>query len=269
MIDYEKKHSFSGDYFYSQTNDDLNFHSHIHNSFEFIFVSAGEMSITIHDKSHTIKAGEAALIFPNQLHDYKTEKFSQSYLCIFSPSYVNTYYQKNKHRQLCRPIIHLDKADEFVAGLQAREGDFYALKAILYEIVGLFDKNSGYVEKTEVLSQTIENIIRYMEDHFKEDISLKSMAKSLGYHYNYLSHILNETFHTNFATLLNDHRIGYAKYLIENSDDYSITGIAQECGYMSIRSFNRNFYKKFHTSPTAYRRLQINNLVTPPPVPRH
>ena len=57
---------------------------------------------------------------------------------------------------------------------------------------------------------------------------------------------------TTFRALLNDYRIGKAKYLLDSGTD-SIANIAYECGYDSLVSFNRNFKKLTGLTPSQYR----------------
>ena len=97
-----------------------------------------------------------------------------------------------------------------------------------------------------------------MAGHFtEEDISLTKMAEDLGYSPFALSRVFSHTFHTNFNGYLNDLRLNQAVNLLENSED-SITELAMETGFTSMRTFNRVFGERYRMSPREYRKRRKN-----------
>lgn len=93
-----------------------------------------------------------------------------------------------------------------------------------------------------------------MAGHFiDEDISLTKMAEDLGYSPFALSRVFSRTFHTNFNGYLNDLRLNLAVNLLENSEE-TITGLAMEAGFTSMRTFNRVFGERYRMSPREYRK---------------
>jgi AraC-like DNA-binding protein len=94
-----------------------------------------------------------------------------------------------------------------------------------------------------------------IQDHFTESISLKSIAGTVGYSYNYLSKYFNTHINMSFVDFLNETRVNYACYLLIYTEK-NITEIAFLCGYESIRSFNRNFVKIKLCTPKEYRDKQ-------------
>lgn len=61
----------------------------------------------------------------------------------------------------------------------------------------------------------------------------------------------------NFRQYVNSCRIAHAKQLMMETNT-SITGIAGECGYQSIRTFNNAFFALSGVSPSAYRSQDVN-----------
>ena len=99
--------------------------------------------------------------------------------------------------------------------------------------------------------ELLESIISYVLKHFKEQISLKQLAKKLGYHYNYISAYINEKTGTNFRALVNLFRIDYACALLTEKE-YTVTEISQKCGFENVRSFNRSFKYLQNCTPSEY-----------------
>ena len=71
---YQYNHLGSPDYLKIEKNENFSFPSHLHQCFEIIITLSGEMHITIDNQEYTLKKGEAALVFPNQIHELKSQK---------------------------------------------------------------------------------------------------------------------------------------------------------------------------------------------------
>ena len=94
----------------------------------------------------------------------------------------------------------------------------------------------------------------YMAKHYgDEEVSLTKMAQDLGYSPFALSRVFSGTFHTNFNQYLNELRLNQAVALLQSSED-SITDVAMNAGFTSMRTFNRVFQERFHTTPREYRK---------------
>lgn len=68
-----------------------------------------------------------------------------------------------------------------------------------------------------------------------------------------LSRVFSGTFHRNFNQYLNDVRINYACFRLENTAD-TITEIYLDSGFESQRTFNRVFKERFGITPGEYRK---------------
>ncbi|MDE6659379.1 MAG: AraC family transcriptional regulator, partial [Eubacterium sp.] len=122
---------------------------------------------------------------------------------------------------------------------------------ILYNIAGQFINNCKLTNTTDENLELLEQIISYTQRHFSEQVSLKQLAKKLGYHYNYISSYINENLGTNFRTLVNMFRIDYACELLTKKE-HTVTEISQKCGYDNVRSFNRSFKCLQNCTPSEY-----------------
>ena len=99
----------------------------------------------------------------------------------------------------------------------------------------------------------IYKIINYIADNFKSDITLKGIAKKMGYHEKYISSELHKLTNMNFRKFLSSYRIDYAKKLLKDvNSDYTISHIAGECGFSSINTFNRVFKSLTGKTPGEY-----------------
>ena len=75
-----------------------------------------------------------------------------------------------------------------------------------------------------------------------------------------LSRLFSQIFHRNFNQYLNDARLNYASYRLENTRD-SITNICLDSGFESQRTFNRTFKERYKISPSDYRSKCVKDML--------
>jgi AraC-like DNA-binding protein/mannose-6-phosphate isomerase-like protein (cupin superfamily) len=259
MIEYEKNRSELTDYIYHQEDNNLNFGMHIHKSFEFIYVYSGEINLTIEDKTYSITKGHSALILPNQIHSYATPLNSVSYLCVFSVNYLNDLYEETKNLEAKQPVFLLPENGDIAAKIKESSTRQYALKSIFYFLADKFMQNTDFVPSNNKFRDITSQILYYIENNYTQEISLKQLAKQIGYDYHYMSCVLNKTLNINFLNLVNEYRIHKALKLLL-STDLPVTEIASLSGYDSIRSFNRNFKKYVNSCPKSLRGISYKKI---------
>ena len=256
MYFYEQIRSNERNYLYCQFDTDFNFPLHLHRSFEFMYVQDGNMNIQIGNKNYSLQKNKAALIFPGQLHAYSTKEYSKSFLCIFSVDYIYDFYNLVKGKTADNPTFLFDSSSCLNQLINSDKNSF-TVKSALYNIAGQFRNNCSLTDTADENLELLENIINYVQKHFNEQLSLKQLAKKLGYHYNYISSYINENIGTNFCTLVNMFRIDYACELLTEKK-YTVTEISQKCGFENVRSFNRNFKFLHNCTPSEYVKFSEN-----------
>ncbi len=252
MYFYEQIRSSERNYLYCQFDTDFNFPLHMHRSFEFIYVQDGNMNIQIGNQNYLLQKNNAALIFPGQLHAYSTKEYSKSFLCIFSADYIYDFYNLIKGKSSENPTFSFDFSNS-IEQLISNNKNSFTVKSALYNIAGQFLNSCRLTDTADEDLELLENIINYVQKHFNERISLKQLAKTLGYHYNYISSYINENIGTNFCTLVNMFRVDYACELLTKKE-YTVTEISQKCGFENVRSFNRSFKFIQNCTPSEYIR---------------
>jgi AraC-like DNA-binding protein len=97
-----------------------------------------------------------------------------------------------------------------------------------------------------------ERMIRYLEEHYCEEIVFEDMAKQIGISYSYMRKIVYELTGKSLIDYINLLRIEKAKQLLLESD-LTMTQIASEIGYFNVQSFNRFFRKYEGMPPSSYK----------------
>lgn len=257
MIVYEHERSEMDNYLYHQNDTNLNFPVHMHNSYEFIAVFSGEIELTIEDKTYTLKENDCTLLLPKLAHSYTTKDYSKTYLCVFSADFIPEFYKKTKNKIAQNPIFQIDDSKEISLRLQ-NSRNIFETESILYGIVSVFYSSTEFNE-IENPNTFVHKLLSYVENHFQENISLKTVADNLGYTYNYTSTLFNQTFKTSFTAFLNNYRICYSIHLLISTKK-TISDIAALSGYDSIRAFNRNFKEINGITPSQYRATYLDSV---------
>jgi AraC-like DNA-binding protein len=109
----------------------------------------------------------------------------------------------------------------------------------------------------EKVDQTIEVLRRSMEEDkiwLNADLSLGKLAQYCGVSPKNLSTILNHHLKTSFADYVNHYRIDAVKERIvkPESRQLTIAGLAYECGFNSLPTFQRAFKSTTGQSPREY-----------------
>ena len=95
-------------------------------------------------------------------------------------------------------------------------------------------------------------VIEHVTQNIGRDISMRELADELGYEYHYLSFLFNDCFGMNFKSFVNALRYEVACRLLSDRNK-DVNQISDECGFGSIRNFNRVFKKMSGLTPREFR----------------
>lgn len=247
---YQTQHSVRADNVTLEQGDNLSFPTHIHGSFEVIIVTAGEMSVTVANNHYTLKKGESVLVFPNQIHEIKTEISSSHMICIFSPQLVRAYSKVFEAKIPKSNKFHLDNF--YISKLkEINKKSTIELKGILYSICAEFDNNAEYIDFNGDKKNLLFKIFKFVEENYRGECSLNDLAKEITYNYVYLSKHFSKNTGLTYTEYVNRYRVNEASYLLVNTSR-SMLDIAYECGFDCLRSFNRSFKRFMGVTPSEY-----------------
>ena len=252
---YQHKNSIGHNFFEMIRYNNFNFEMHMHRHFELIYVRKGELLVDLFFFNEVVKQGECAFIPSNYLHSYKSLTETIVDVCVFSsdfvPKFNNEISKKNiaSTKFICeKNILDFAKKVLFVTNNIPNE---YTCKGVLYAICGQILSLLTFKKQVERKDVLFNNIIEYIAKNFTKDISLKSMSKELGYEVHYLSKNFRKIIPIHFNKYLNLFRVDRAIELLQNTNK-SVSDIAFESGFQSIRTFNRAFLEVVKCAPNEY-----------------
>ena len=255
---YQSQHSVRSDYFMIERGQNFSFPPHLHSSFEFIAVPRGEMVVTVEKTDYILRDGDALLIFPNQLHSLHTHTNSEHILCIFSPqlvrAYGNIFLNKAPKSNLFTPTkFYIDELNRPMT-----DDSVLRIKGLLYSLCAEFDRNAEYTEKVREDDGLLLKIFGFIENNYNKECSLRMLAEEISYHEVYLSRYFKKSTGLTFTEYVNRYRVNEGAYILKNSQK-KIVDVAYECGFDSLRSFNRSFKEIIGMTPRSFR-MKSNNL---------
>lgn len=252
MAIYETRNSAAGfqKTFYRH-NRNLTFHAHLHNSFELLRVTEGEIDVQIEKQIYRLRKGEQILILPNLIHSYQTENKSVTQFVIFSTDYLPEIDAEAKSGRFRQPVL-APESDEVFDLLLKHRREHFLFRSALYRIADLYEANEAvslFVKRNSEFTLWLSD---YLEAHLTESLDEGGVAKEMGYHPRYLSTLINRNFGVSFQGLLSEYRIRLAAKLLADREK-SITEVYTMAGFESQCSFNRNFKRIMGVTPREYR----------------
>ncbi len=131
--------------------------------------------------------------------------------------------------------------------------DIQGIKAVfiaeITEIIGrMHEADSCY-------TPVVRQIITEVQNHYKEDMNLKTLAYKYHMNASYLGQLFQKEVGCSFAQYLNNTRNGIAKDLILNTN-MKINDIARQAGYPDTSYFYRKFKQSYGVSPASLREMK-------------
>ena len=250
----------------------LNYFSHFHNEIELLYVTEGMVNLHTNSRSYTVNKGETAVIMPGEIHSYTSEGHNRCYVIKFYPvTAVNG--ADFSHLRFIEHVItpkhsFYNRATELITNV-AREytqkncGYELSINCDLSGIILLFFRNIPFAsvnsednKKQSKQLSLLYKVDSYVNRNYSSRITLDDIASHSGYSTYYFSHFFKEATGQNFSDYLILFRLERAMYMI-NTSQKSLTDIAFDCGFNSIRSFNRAFQNYLKTTPSEYRKSHI------------
>lgn len=244
----------------------------LHRTYEIVCVLKGQLTAAVEGRQETAAAGEGFFIFPYQEHALTCAGEDTLYLIlIVSGYYIGSFHKQMQDRQPVRSklrfspitvqLLHRHIVDQPYRVNQRERlvppPSLIPLKSCLYACCTDFLEQTPLQERSGGRDkECIAQVLQYVEEHYTEDLSLQQIARDLSYDPCYLSRVLHAALCINLRTLINQYRHEMALELLVNTDK-PVADIAMECGFQSIRSFNRVFEQLSHTSPTAIRKQRV------------
>ena len=249
-------------FFRSRPHSNWHMKSHLHEFSEIIYCKKGGGRIVVNGKEVEIGEKQLCFIPPHFIHEYFLED-AESVCAVFSSDLISLFFTMIEVQKLIvSPIDMSDMSDIMDDFYKLSSQNIPTISGYLNLICGRVLEHAEIEDKGYVDSPMLQKIILYISEHYKDNINLKTIAKKFGYNEKYISSQLHKLTGNNFNSFLSSFRIEHAKMLLSKQTKKSITNIAYESGFNSIKTFNRTFKKMTGATPIEYKQRLHSSVYT-------
>jgi len=223
--------------------------------FLFIFVDNGSLYVSFEGNNYIANQNDIIILNCKKPHLYYSKGNVSFYFFHFDGAASAPFHNLISIRQ--GPVIHpqnsvaiLDSMTSILAFAEnGNENEFKISAQIHFILSELISQNNM---STDYVSETITKAIKFIEQHFTEDISVKDIASTVFVSkYHFIRMFKKHTDITPYAHIIKL-RILYATHLLTNSI-HSVELIGDKCGFKSPEHFIRLFNKYIGCTPSKYR----------------
>ncbi|KRF09947.1 response regulator [Paenibacillus sp. Soil787] len=149
------------------------------------------------------------------------------------------FIEQNGLKTVCGPL--LDSFNEFIYDREAIPELNRRLKDIISRIAQSMETGNSHVRQ----------LVKYIQGHYEQEITLQLTAEQLGVSGPYLGKLMQKELNISFNDYLNHYRIERAKeFLVEGK--LKIYEVAEHVGYASTEYFSRIFKKVVGVTPKDF-----------------
>lgn len=251
---------------------DYSVHYHPEYELNLVFNSSGRRIVG--DSINNYTNIDLVLIGPNTYHAWKADEASTSSHVITIQFAENLFSMNLLNKKLMSPIKNMFEnsyrgiefseetkviTKEKILKLSLTHGfdsilDFFS---ILYDLAisrnqKLLASSSFKSNFIQPQNSRIKKVIKYLQNHYSDDISLTEVASSINMSDSAFSHFFKKRTNHSFSDYLIDIRIGHASRMLLETND-NISEICYKCGFNNLSNFNRLFKKKRGCTPREFR----------------
>lgn len=235
--------------------------AHFHSQIEILFVTKGSIGVTINGKDRVLKKGWASISSSYDIHSYSIlEKGSIGKVVIIPNRFAQDYISSTKNTVPSECFFNDAGAfktldclfDMLYAALSGGGADELFVKGIVTGMLGAIKGTLSYTARSNSDKiHFMRDVLRYINSHYSENITLDHLSKEFGYTPNHFSHIFNSFIDIGLKEFLNMLRTENAALLL--SEGQEIVDAAFNSGFVSLRTFYRSFRKLYNTTPHKYK----------------
>ena len=245
--------------------------------YDITFVTEGEGRFSIDNQTNEATSRDVFFSKPGEIRNWDTRHIVNGYALIFEDEFLSSLFKDSlfvQHLsffQSGKTSSKLQLPDElYMRILQIlhnikteidsyRQNDVYVLRALLYEVLMLLDREYKKVNmEEETTSKEVGNIhidkfMKLVESHLKEQHSVQYYADKLCITPNYLNEIVTSTKGISAKQYIRNKVMDEAQRLLTYTD-FPISDIAFELHFSTVSYFIRSFRQHTGETPLLYRK---------------
>lgn len=245
----------------SKYENDWNTTPHSHHFTELFFILQGSGTFKVADQDFPIHENDLIIVNSNLSHTELSDINEPLNYIVLAVDHLEFQDENNKGYALFNLSQHREEILFYFKSIlrEARNKEENheiicqnLFQVLIYKLIRDVQTNL-VVSPSKKTTQECRFVEQYLNEHFKEDISLQTLSELTYLNKYYLAHVFKNYKGISPINYLIQVRIKEAKHLLETTD-YSVAKIASLIGFSSQSYFSQAFRKETSMTPNEYRK---------------
>lgn len=245
----------------AQYSPEWNSSPHTHSCIELFFITGGHGMFQAQQTQFPVAINDLVVINANVPHSETSQQTNPMEYVVLGVEGLEAFTDIGGYA-----LMHLHAEQASVSAclrlmLQEcqREQEGYhlvcqhLLEVILLQLLRRDDFSLSTAPLGSKSSKECGLVRQYIDNHFKESITLDQLAAMVHINKYYLSHAFRKEYNTSPISYLIERRIEESRFLLSETD-HALSHIAQILGFSSLSYFSQCFRKAEGVSPMEYRK---------------
>lgn len=237
---------------------------HSHECTEIFYVIDGEGWFCTDEKRVPIQKNQMVIVNPKVHHTERSSASCQMHYIVLGIDNLQFHFGKegtflpfqifqlSSHREVILPLL-----ESILKELQKKQTSYekicqHYLSILLLQVQRITGQEFS-LSAPNPIPYECEKAKTYIEEHFREALTLDELAKITHWDKFYFSHQFSKAYGISPINYLLEQRVEHSRQLLRTTD-YSVTQIAESSGFSSQNYFSQTFKKSTGLSPREYRK---------------
>lgn len=231
---------------------------HFHAGIELVYVLEGDFAATINGQTIIVSAGELLVNSCYSVHAYAAEN-CYAIITVIPLSVVPSIQKLITSNRFRSNLIEDDeqRSLSFLMHMLAdNPGNAILQKGVSYALLGYLTDHIpldpvGSSDQADVICR----ILNYLNDHFRQRLTVDQVATHFGYSRSRFSHLFKSTIGYSFPQYLNMLRCQSISEALLTTDT-PVVNLAINAGFNNAHTFYSAFKSYYHMTPREYVRMR-------------
>lgn len=218
--------------------------------YDLTFVISGNMTYLCNGEKYILGKNDAIFFTPDDVRERirgNSPVHFVSFNFTLNEGHSITFepYMKNCITTDIKKLVSVFSPSHLTQHYHAKEKVANILNYILLEL--------SDTKTSDAKNEHVTRIIRYIDEHITEDISLKVISEQMSLSKEYVSSIFKKHMNITLTDYINKRKIHLAKDLI-SQNNMELNDVAEYVGYKNYSYFSRLFRKYYDITPVRLKR---------------
>ena len=219
---------------------------HFHQKMEIFILIEGNYRVARNGQNYDLQSGDIIVFDCYDIHSYEHKKEQVKAIAIIIPPRVaQEFFSRKGGRKIKNPVISdlqlAKRLYQLVFDFAKPKDNCEQIKECAGALVlYLLEQRLEFIEnQSKDETALAKNLLMFIDENFKEDISLSSLSKIFSYSPEHLSRVFNRYIKTSLPKYINQLRLDYVETQLLKSPKQNVTSLLFSAGFKSIQTYYR------------------------------